>query len=433
MIFWVALVVRIAYVVLAHMYRIRPYVDHFSFGWEMGRIGRALATGYGFADPFHGHTGPTTWVGPAYPLIIAGVFKLFGVYTALSAFVLISINCVLNALMVRTTWEIAARCFRNAGITRWSAWIWALYPAAMQYAVKWIWEMTLSAFLFSWVLVLSLRMRNIGETPEEGPGTLPFAKQRSGKQWAMFGLLWGLIALSNPSLLLFLPVNGLWILAGFRKEHIVLKRQISGAVFAALIFLACIAPWTYRNWRAFHHFIPMRGNFGVEFYLGNGPGATGLLMAYDHPAQDPIELEHYRQMGELAYAKWRGELAKNYIRQHPGHFADLCLRRIYFFWFSVPHPFDEGATNEYGRVVNFQFTSIVGLLGLALALKRHIPATGLFAWAFLLLPLVYYVVTVHARFRHPLEPLIAILGVYLFHSAEMTWRVRWFSRSDSVV
>jgi hypothetical protein len=29
----------------------------------------------------------------------------------------------------------------------------------------------------------------------------------------------------------------------------------------------------------------------------------------------------------------------------------------------------------------------------------------------------YYLVTVHARFRHPLEPLIAILGVYLFQSA----------------
>ncbi len=417
-IFWVALVVRIAYVLLAHMYRIRPYLDHFSFGWEMGRIARALATGYGFADPFHGHTGPTTWVGPAYPLIIAGIFKFFGIYTALSAFVLIVINCVLNALMVRTTWEIAQRCFQNPGITCWSAWIWALYPAAMQYAVKWIWEMTLTAFLFSWVLVLSLRMRHIGGPPDEAVGST------STRRWALFGLLWGLIALSNPSLLLFLPVNGLWLLAGNRKA---LRSQFSDAVLAVVVFLACIAPWTYRNWRAFHHFIPMRGNFGVEFYLGNGPGATGLLMGYDHPAQDPIELEHYRQMGELAYAKWRGELAKANIHKDPGHFADLCLRRIYFFWFSVPHPFDEGAANEYGRVLNFQFTSIVGLLGLALALKRHVPAAGLFAWTFLLLPLVYYIVTVHARFRHPLEPLIAILGVYLFHSAEKSWRVRWFS------
>ncbi len=45
------------------------------------------------------------------------------------------------------------------------------------------------------------------------------------------------------------------------------------------------------------------------------------------------------------------------------------------------------------------------------------PAAGLMAWAFVLLPIPYYLVTVHARFRHPLEPLICILGVYLFQTA----------------
>ena len=52
MIFWVAFAVRLAYVMLAHTYRVRPYDDHFGFGWEMGRIARALTTGYGYADPF---------------------------------------------------------------------------------------------------------------------------------------------------------------------------------------------------------------------------------------------------------------------------------------------------------------------------------------------------------------------------------------------
>ena len=42
MIFWVAFAVRLAYVMLAHTYRVRPYDDHFGFGWEMGRIARAL-------------------------------------------------------------------------------------------------------------------------------------------------------------------------------------------------------------------------------------------------------------------------------------------------------------------------------------------------------------------------------------------------------
>jgi 4-amino-4-deoxy-L-arabinose transferase-like glycosyltransferase len=417
-IFWVALFIRIAYMTLAHTWHLRPFEDHFAFGYEMGRIARALVTGYGYADPFTGHTGPTAWVPPVYPWILAADFKFFGLYSALAAWMILAFDCVLNALMVITTWEIARRCF-NRKVALWSAWVWALYPAAMQYAVRWVWEMTLTAFLFSWVVVLALRMRGIGETDEVEPAP-------GAGQWALFGLLWALIALTNPSLLLFLPVCGVWILMGVPRRE--LLRQTGAAVLAALIFLACLAPWTYRNWRAFHQFVPIRANLGAELYLGNGPGATGLLMEYDHPAQAPDQFRLYSQMGEIGYVKMRGAMAKRVIAADPARFAVLCLRRLYYFWFSVPHPGDEGFVNEYGRNLNYQFTSLVGLLGLALALKRHVPAAWLFFWAFLLLPLTYYFVTVHARFRHPLEPLIAILGVYLFQSAEKTWEVRWFRR-----
>lgn len=417
-IFWIALVVRVGYMTLARTWHVRPYQDHFSFGWEMGRIARALATGYGFADPFRGHTGPTAWVPPLFPWILAAVFKLTGVYTALSAWIILAFDCVLNALMVPPIWEIARRCF-NRKVALWSAWLWCLYPAAMQYAVKWIWEMTLTALLFTLVLALALRMRRIGEPNVE-------SVRPTAGNWALFGLLWGLIALSNPSLCLFLPPCGLWILIGVPRR--VLLRQVSFATLAALIFIGCLAPWTYRNWRVFHQFVPLRANLGVELYLGNGPGATGLLMEYDHPFQAPDQLRLYRRMGEIAYAKYRGALAKRVIAADPGRFALLSLKRLYYFWFSVPHPGDEGPVNEYGRNINFQFTSIAGLFGLVLALRRRVPAAWLFFWAFLLLPLTYYFVTVHARFRHPLEPLIDILGVYLFQSAEKTWRVRWFSR-----
>ncbi len=404
-IFWIALAIRIAYMTLAHTWRVRPYGDHFSFGWEMARIARALVTGYGYADPFNGHTGPTAWVTPAYPLVIAGVFKVFGVYTALSAWVLLAINCVLNALMVRTTWEIAARCF-DLRVARWSAWLWALYPAAMQYSVKWIWEMTLTAFLFSWALVLALRMRGIGSPA----GSLTQTRGR----WMVFGMLWGLIALSNPEVCIMLPVMGIWILTGAGRMG---PGQLGNAALAAVVCLALIAPWSRRNWEAFHHWVPLRGNFGAELYLGNGPGAVGLLMEYNHPGESVQQLQLYRELGEVNYARLRGDRAKELIRANWPRFFKLSATRFYYFWFSVPHPADDSPLVEYGRNLNYQFTSIAGLLGLALALRRRVPAAGLFAACFLLLPLLYYFVTVHARFRHPFEPLIAILGVYLFQSA----------------
>jgi hypothetical protein len=51
-------------------------------------------------------------------------------------------------------------------------------------------------------------------------------------------------------------------------------------------------------------------------------------------------------------------------------------------------------------------------------LWRRVEGAGLFALVFALVPLPYYLVTVQARFRHPIEPLIAVLAVYLFRSAE---------------
>jgi hypothetical protein len=254
--------------------------------------------------------------------------------------------------------------------------------------------------------------------------------------WLFFGLLWGLIALSNASLLIFLPAEAIWILlpqlsprrsaqpressqpTTNNQQPTTALRTLLGPLVAALIFLACISPWTIRNFRVFHTFIPLRGNFGAELYMGNGPGAYGLLMEYFHPFQDPVQLRLYAAMGEVRYVAMRGAAAKAIIAAHPAHFAADVLRRIYFFWAGVPHPSDEAWFNEAGRTLNFAFLSLAGLFGLALALRERVPAAGLFAWAFLLLPLPYYIVTVHARFRHPLEPLIAILGVYLFQSAQ---------------
>jgi hypothetical protein len=432
-IFWVAFAVRVLYMTLAHTYRIRVSEDHFQFGWEAGRIARALVTGYGYSDPFANaflaHTGPTAWLPPLYPLLLAAIFRIFGVFTPASAWVLFTIQSAFSAATALATWEIAARTFSRR-VALWSAWLWALYPAAMQYAVRWPWEMTITTALFTFALVLALRMRGIDTSNASLQPTT--SNQQPTTSWLLFGLLWALIALSNSTLLIFLPVCALWILlptlrnpgAPSMRLHRMggIAHILLGPTLAALLFLACIAPWTLRNWQTFHAFIPLRGNLGAEMYMGNGPGSNGLLMEYYHPFQAPEQLRLYASLGEVRYVAQRGALARAFIAAHPAHFAADTARRIYFFWISVPHPADEAWYNELDRTLNFAFLSIAGLLGLALALRRRIPAAGLFAFAFLLLPIPYYLITVHARFRHPLEPLICILAVYLFQSAERPHR-----------
>jgi hypothetical protein len=404
---WAGFAVRVLYITLAHTYRVRLAQDHFQFGWEMGRIARALATGYGYADPFVGHTGPTAWVPPLYPLMMAGIFKLFGVYTALSAWVILTINSLFSAAIALFVYEIAARCY-NRRVAIWSGWLWALYPAALQYAVHWIWEMSLTAMLFTWVLVLALRMRSVGDTAPE-------KHAQSTGRWLLFGALWGLIALSNATLLLFLPVCGLWILMGARP----LAPALRNAVLAGIIFSAFLAPWMYRNWQVFHAFVPIRSNLGVELWAWNNPDANAIALgAPIQPSTGDFRYQRYAQMGELQYSNYCRKLAKKWISENHSRFALLSLKRFYFYWVSVPHPVDGKPLVEYGREASFCFLSITGLLGLALSIRRKISASSLFAWAFFLLPFTYYFVSVAARFRHPLEPLIAIFSVYLFQSAQ---------------
>ena len=54
------------------------------FGWEMGWTARSIFLGQGFSSPYQQLTGPTALVPPLYPYLLAGIFKLFGLYTAQS-------------------------------------------------------------------------------------------------------------------------------------------------------------------------------------------------------------------------------------------------------------------------------------------------------------------------------------------------------------
>src|SRR5947207_4814519 len=254
----IAFALRIGYILADHTYKFKTLDGNFSFGFEMGRIGRAIATGQGFADPFEGHTGPTAWEPPLYPYLIAGVFKLTGVYTRASALILLSLNSVFSALTCIPIFLIARRCFSEK-VAVWTAWGWALLPTVMYWSTRWVWETSLAALLLALIFWLALKL-------EEFDGT---------RIWIAFGLLWGVAALTNTSLLSFLPASGLWPWYRRWKRG---KSSVAGVLLATVFFSATIAPWLVRNYQTFGKFVFIRSNFGAELRLGNGPGADGTWM-----------------------------------------------------------------------------------------------------------------------------------------------------------
>src|SRR5947199_10130483 len=141
-----ALRVRLVVIFITHTYNFKTVDDNFSFGYEMGRIGRSLASGQGFANPFNETTGPTAWEPPLYPFLIAGVFKGFGIYTRSSALALLILNSIFSALTCIPIFLIARRCF-NENVAVWGWGFWAMMTSGFATGV--VWETRLASSLLS--------------------------------------------------------------------------------------------------------------------------------------------------------------------------------------------------------------------------------------------------------------------------------------------
>src|SRR6201997_2058737 len=192
----IAFFLRLAVIPVGHTYRITPRRDHFQYGWEMGRLARSIATGHGFSSPTDLPSGPSAWAPPLYPYILAGVFKLFGIYSQLSAWIILAFNSVFGALTCLTIYRIGERMYGES-VARASAWTWAVFPYAIYWPVRVVWETSLSTFLLSVTLLWTLEMR---ETPP------PW------RRWIWFGIVWGVIVLTNTALLAVLPLSLAWLL-----------------------------------------------------------------------------------------------------------------------------------------------------------------------------------------------------------------------------
>lgn len=402
-IFAIALLVRLAWIVIGHTYKIKATDDNFGFGFEMGRVAASLASGHGFSSPFGPPTGPTAWEPPLYPYLTAGVFLAFGMYSKASAFVLLTVNSVFSALTCIPIFLIARRIFSEK-VAIGSAWAWALLPNVIFWCTRVVWETSLSALLLATIVWLTLTMEDRKEDRD------------ARLAWIGFGLLWGITALNSTSLLAFLPAAGLW--AWYRRSKIG-KRSFAGVALASVVFFACIAPWLVRNYETFGKFIFVRDNFGAELRLGNGPGADGTLMIYLDATHSPYAMRQFEAMGELPYIAMRKQQALDYIKADYARFVGLCVKRFVYFWAGPPKETTSWWLSQAKNSL-FMLSSVLMFWGLGRALRLHKPGAWLLLWLVLMYPALYYAVYAIPRYRHPIEPEMLILCVFILTEAGKT-------------
>jgi len=109
-IFALALTIKLS--VLAFFLHARPGLTNWGVN-ESGMIARSLVLNHSYAGAFHDAPGPTAWLAPAYPSIVAAIFSIFGIQSHAAAIVLLILNCLLSAITAVVVMKIGTRCFRH--------------------------------------------------------------------------------------------------------------------------------------------------------------------------------------------------------------------------------------------------------------------------------------------------------------------------------
>ena len=368
-----------------------------SFSNETTNIAATLANGHGFSSPMISvidgdpHMGPSSWIAPVYPILCAAVFRLLGSFTAQSFSILILFQCVISALTIIPLMMVA-RLTTGAKTAYIASFLWAVFPWFSKWAVTWVWEVSLSAFMFTLLVWCALRLE----------------QSATRRLWIGFGALWGFALLVNPSLMTLLPVSAAWIAWRRAKQR---QPWLKNGIIAAIICLAIVSPWLIRNRVVFGEWVFLRDNFGFEFALGNFHGSNGRGWAHNHPTGNPDELNAYATMGELNYVKSKTALAKQFVLDYPGEFLELTAKRIVWFWDGSAVRYTNGIPALWMPLLYGTF-SILLVPSLLLACFKRLHGWPLFLGAILLYPLPYYLTYGQMRYRHALEPLMLLLIVY---------------------
>jgi 4-amino-4-deoxy-L-arabinose transferase-like glycosyltransferase len=388
----VALALRLAVISLPNFENLMD-ADHIH-AWEPGNVAEALVAGNGFGSSFLSHQ-PAASLPPVYPLIVAFFFLVFGVHTAVSILAIHIFDCVINSLACIPIFLIARRSFGDR-VAKWAAWGWAIFPYGIYFSAAWAWGTHLLLLGLCWLLYLAQDMEHSSRL----------------RLWGGFGLLAGLTGLTEPSVLSvvpFLMLFACWRLARGRKPWF-----MPGAV-ASLALLATLSPWMIRNALVFHRFIPMRGNMGLELWMGNNGDDLRWTSDELNPLHNQAELAKYDKLGEVAYMEQKSQEAKQQIRNHPAWYAWMCVRRAVYLWTGFWSFNPAYLSEEPMDPPNIPFATIftlIGLTGLVLAWRAKPYEAVRYGLVLFIFPAMYYFSHPEPYDMRPLDPLLLMLGCY---------------------
>ncbi len=332
---------------------------------------RTLREGLQAKDPY--------FMGPLYPHVLAALYAVFG--HSLDAVRMMQV-IVSAATLVPV--HLLARRYGGARLACLASGMLAVYGPVIAYVTSIIYP-TLNIFMTATALLL-----------------LHEAARRASWRVALAaGAVVGLDALGRGNVLLFAPPALLWLAGAWGRPLAFARPGLRTLVVAGVSFgggiLAGIAPATIHNWRTGDPAL-ITTNGGLNFYIGNGPMASGghetPVLYVKRPdgtterivadLQKDVECrtEAERAVGHpLTYtgvSSFFLHETLRYAREEPGAFLARMVMKTVHFWsaYEVPqiehfHYFRRYSAPLRLPVLTFGLVGALSIVGMVLAWPRR--------------------------------------------------------------
>jgi 4-amino-4-deoxy-L-arabinose transferase-like glycosyltransferase len=385
-IFVAAFLVRICAMFVLESYQFSQEVD---FGFGYGETAKQVVLGEGFSLGYYDTGAPraTAVAPPGYVYFLALIFYLFGIYSVKAAIIVEVIQSLTAAFMCLVFYLLGRRYNDQVGLL--AALAIAFYPPAIMFSIARISPIILV------VSLLGLVMHYLFKILEE---------QRF-RDVVICGLLMGINALFEPTVILFYVAGCLWLFLWSTNAR---AAALKHSLIMGVVCISCLLPWAIRNYMAFDSFPVLKSSLGQHLLVGNNPYCNGITFYCDDFSKvfSPEEFKELDQLDEVRGNKIMFQKAISFIRNDPKTFFGSTLKKVYYYW----SPLNPYRTTQYDtlRLVTYGPVLILAALGILLT-QRKWRETSLLLALFLSYPLFYYVtqVTIN-RYRFAVEAFLVL-------------------------
>lgn len=335
-------------------------------------LGGRLISGYGFSFdrnwyPFTLADSPTAHWSFLYSLLVAGTYAVSGAHPLAVRLLQGVVGGLLlpwlvyrlaRTLLVGSLWQNDRRGEIVALV---AALLTAVNGYFVSYAATLMTEtLFISALLWSLERSLALagRLRARAST---------HAEHAHHSLWPLgvaLGMSLGLASLLRQSILPWVPVLFLYLLwLGRRSRQ--LRATLVALVLAGVILVACVAPFTVRNYLVYDDFLLLNSNAGYAMYSAQHPmHGTSFREFEAAPLPDGLWGLPEPEMDRILMRQ-----GIQFVLDDPGRYLLLSLSRIRAFFEFWPTP-DTTLLHNLGRTGSFGLLLPFLLYGLVLAFRR---------------------------------------------------------------